>query len=112
MRRTRVVTYHLERKVSLDAGAQIETAFVKQWPAAVSALDAAQISSNEAFQLQIRALAAKVAKQHVFRRNGRVGFELEAPMSVRLLMRREGFGRSRNVAFESIESRRIVRGNV
>ena len=87
MRRLRIVTDHFERKVSLDAGAQIERAVVKQWPAAVSALDATQIGSNQALQLQIRALAAKVAQQHVFRRNGRVSFELEAPMSVRLLAR-------------------------
>ena len=112
MRRLRIVPDHLQRKIGFDARAQIEIAAMEQRPAAVGALDAAQISSDQPFQFQIRALAPKVAQQHVFRRNGRVSFELEAPMSLGLLARREGFGRGTDVVFESAERWRMVRGNV
>ena len=49
------------------------------------ALDAAQIDRDLALELGVERLAAEVAHQHVFGRDGGVGLELEHPMAVRLL---------------------------
>ena len=51
-------------------------------PAAVRALDAAQIGGDAGFEHGIDRFAEIVAQQHVFGRNGGVGFELEQKMTV------------------------------
>jgi hypothetical protein len=52
VRRVDVVADHLEREVGLHAGAHVELARVKQRPAAMRTLDAAQIDADLALQLQ------------------------------------------------------------
>ena len=65
----------------------VEIAFGKQRPAAVAALDAAQIDRDFLFKLGINRLAEVMPQQHVFGGNGGVGLELEHPMAVRTLQR-------------------------
>src|SRR5690242_11441469 len=85
MRRIRAFADHFQRKISLYAGAHVEVALVKKWPAPVRPLDALEVDGDFLLKLLIDRLAAKVAKQHVFGRNGRVRLKLEHPMSVTLL---------------------------
>ncbi len=82
VRSFRVIADHLQGEIGLDTGAHVEGAVVKQWPAAMGALDAAQIGADQPLQLQIWALATIMAQQHVFGRDGRVGLEFETPMPV------------------------------
>ena len=53
-------------------------------PAAMGALNPAQVIGDLAFQHGVDGLAEVVAKQHIFRRDGAVGFQFEHPVSVRL----------------------------
>ena len=76
---------HLEREVGLHAGADVELAAMKQRPAAVALLDATKIRGDLALEPGLRLLAEVVRKKHVFGWDGRVRFELEAPMAVCLL---------------------------
>ena len=92
---------HLEREIGLHARAHVEGAFVEQRPAAVRALDAAQIDRDLAFELGVDRLAAEVAHQHVFGRNGGVGLELEHPMPVRLLAVEQRAGGPLNAVLQS-----------
>ncbi len=92
---------HLEREIGLHAGAHVEGAFVEQRPAAVLALNAAQVHRDLAFDLGVDRLAAEVAHQHVFGRNGRVGFQLEDPMPVRLLAIEQRAGGPINAVLQS-----------
>src|ERR1041385_18244 len=85
MRRVDVVADHLQREIGLHAGAHVEGAFVEQRPAAMLALDAAQIDRDRALELGIDRLGQVMTKQHVFGRDRRVGLELEAPVAVGLL---------------------------
>ena len=60
------------------------------------ALDAAQIDRDLALELGVDRLAAEVAHQHIFGRDGGVGLELEHPMAVRLLaLEQRARGRAR-----------------
>ena len=61
-------------------------------PAAVDALDAAQIGGDLGFQRGVDPLAEIVAQQHVFGRDGGVGLELEYPVAVPLLSIEECVG--------------------
>src|SRR5262245_44749402 len=54
-------------------------------PAAMLALYAAQIIADLLLQTHVSWLATIMPKQHVFRGNCRVGFELEHPMPIVLL---------------------------
>ena len=76
---------HLQREIGLHGRADVEIAVGKQRPAAVGALDAAQIDGDLGFERGIDRLAEIVPQQHVFGRNGGVGLELEQPMAVRAL---------------------------
>ena len=58
---------------------------MEQRPAAVLALDAAQVDADLALQLQVFRLAQVVVEQHVFGRDGGVGLQLEHPVPVRPL---------------------------
>ena len=51
MRRVDVVADHLQREIGLDAGADVERAVVEERPAAVVALDAAEIDGDLALEL-------------------------------------------------------------
>jgi hypothetical protein len=55
-----------------------------QRPAAVDALNPAQIVCDLGFQHRVDRLAKIVAEQHIFRGDGAIGFQFEHPMSVRL----------------------------
>ncbi len=98
-----VVADHLEREVGLHARAHVEVALVKQRPAAMRALDAAQIDADLAFQLEVRRLGEVVHHQHVFGRDRGVGLELVDPVPVRLLFGQDGISRSADVFFQRIE---------
>ena len=50
----------------------------------MGALHPAQVIGDLAFQYGVDGFAEVVAKQHIFRRDGAVGFQFEHPMSVRL----------------------------
>ena len=89
VRRVDRLADHLQREIGLDAGAHVEGAVVEQRPAAVRALDAAEIGGDLAPRAPGRALAAEMAEEHVFGRDGGVGLELEAPMAVVARQRRE-----------------------
>ncbi len=84
MRRIDGIADHLQREIGFHGGAHFEGAVLHQRPAAMRALDPAQIVGDLAFQHAVDRLAQIVAQQHVFRRDGAVGFELEHPMSVGL----------------------------
>ena len=77
-------TYATEKN-SRHKNAIIESAIAEQRPTAMIALDAAQIGRDLGLEHGIDRLAKIMAQQHVFRRYGRVRFELEDPMSVALL---------------------------
>ena len=85
VRRVDVVADRLQREIGFHAGAHVERAVMEQRPAAVLALDAAQIDGDLALQLGIHRLGQIMTQQHIFGRNGGIGFELEAPVPVRLL---------------------------
>ena len=53
-----IVADHLEGEIGLDARADVEGAVVEERPAAMGALDAAQIDGDLALELETRALAA------------------------------------------------------
>jgi hypothetical protein len=80
---------HLQREISFHRRADVERAVAEQRPAAVIALDAAQIDRDLSLQLGIERLAEIVPQQHVFGGNGGVGLELEHPMAVRALLRQQ-----------------------
>ena len=67
------------------------------------ALDAAQVDADLALQLEVRRLGEVVHHQHVFGRDRGVGFELEHPMPVRLLLGEERVGRGADVLLQRIE---------
>src|SRR5262245_43099501 len=85
MRDIRAVADHLERTVRLDARAHVKVAVMIKRPAAMLALDAAQIVGNLPLERRVSRSAAIVPKQDVFGGNCRVGFEFEHPMPVALL---------------------------
>ena len=76
---------HLQREIGFYGRADVEIAVGKQRPAAMGALDAAQIDGDFCFERGIDRLAEIVPQQHVFGRNGGVRFEFEQPMAVRSL---------------------------
>jgi hypothetical protein len=92
------VADHLEREISFHARAQVEGTVVKQRPAAMVALDAAQIGSDLGLQRGVDRLGQIVPQQNVFRRNGRVRLEFEYPMSVRPLQGKQRAGRRLDAA--------------
>ena len=81
MRHIDIVADAFEREIGFDAGAHIEIAAMKQRPAAVIFLNAAQIFRHALMQRLIDR-AEKMIEQNVFGRDGDVGFKLERPMPV------------------------------
>ena len=92
MRRVRRIADHLQREIGLHAAADIEIAVVKQRPAAMPALGAAQIDGDFLFQHRVRQDAEIMLEQHVFGRDRSIGFEFEHPVPVRLLAREQRVG--------------------
>ena len=84
VRRVDLVADHLEREIGFHAGANVEGSVVKQRPAAMRALHAAQIIGDLSFQRRVDRLCPIMAHQHIFGRNGAIGLELKTPMAVAL----------------------------
>ena len=76
---------HLEREIGFNARAHVESTVVEKRPATMCALDAAQIGRDLRLERVIDLFAQIVPQQHIFRRDRRVGFELEHPVPVRAL---------------------------
>ena len=67
-RRVDGVADHLQREIGLHRRADVESAVVEQRPAAVRALDAAQIDGDLGFERRIDRLAEIMPQQHIFGR--------------------------------------------
>ena len=109
VRRLRIVADHFQGEIGLDAGAHVERAVVEERPAAVGALDAAEIDGDQALQFEIRRLAAEMPQQHIFGRDRRVGLEFEAPMSVAVLTSEQRLRRQRYMTLQRFGRRRLLR---
>ena len=64
------------------------------------ALDAAQIGGDATFERRIDRFAEIVAQQHIFRRDGGVGLELEQKMAVGVLPREQRLRRGIDMGIE------------
>ena len=93
VRRVGGIADHLQSEITFDAGAHVEGAFVHQRPAAMGALDAAQVIGDLGLQHGVDRLAEIMAQQHIFRRDGAIGFKLEHKVSVRLGVAKQRPGR-------------------
>ena len=100
MRGFRRIAGKLERKVRLHARADIQAAAVEQRPPAVRPLQPPQINRDFGFESRV-GLAQEVLQYDVLRRNGRVGFELENPMTIRTLPLHQRGGRRLDGAVET-----------
>ena len=98
--RIRGIADHLQRKIGFHAGAHLEIAVVHQGPAAVGALNPAQIICDLGFQHGVDGLAEIVAKQHIFGGNGGIGFQLEHPVSIRLPVAEQPLRRRRDARLQ------------
>ena len=93
---------HLEGEIGLDRRAHVEIAVLEQRPAAVSALDAAQIDRDLRFERRVDRLAEIVPQQHILGRNGGIGLELEHPMAIGPLAGEQSLRRRLDAWFEGI----------
>ena len=91
VRRVRIVPDRLQREIRLDAGRDVERAIMEQRPAAMRALDAAQINADLRLQRRIDPVE-EMFQQHVFRRNRRVRFQFKHPVPVALPPPCQGVG--------------------
>ena len=73
------------------------------------ALDSPEIDGDQALELEIGLLAAKMPEQHIFGGDRRVGLELETPMAVLALLGDERRRRARNVALQRFQRGRDFR---
>ena len=95
MRRVDRIPGRLQREISLYRRADVESAPVKQRPAAVPALGCADIPGDP--RLQFRLYTAEIMlEQDEFRRDRHVGLQFEDPMSVRMLQGDQRFAGSRD----------------
>ena len=104
VRRGRVVADGFQREVGLDAGGDVEGAVVEQRPAAVVALDAAEIDADLGLEHRVDAVEV-VFQQDVFGRDGGVRLQLEDPVAVLVLAPQQGGRGWRDGGVE----RRVVR---
>src|SRR6266851_1901187 len=81
----RRVSDELERKVGLDARADVEGAAMVQRPASVRGLQPSQIGRDPGFEGCIE-FAQKVLQRYIFRRDRGIGFQFEDPMTVLALL--------------------------
>src|SRR5262249_45464671 len=84
VRRVGAVADHLEGEIGLHTGADVKIAVMKQWPAAMRTLGAAQVGRDLGFKRRIGLQPEAMLEQYVLGRDGRVGFQLEYPMAGRL----------------------------
>ena len=66
------------------------------------ALNAAKIDADFRLAFEIGLLAQIMREKNVFRRDRRIGFELEAPVPVLLLMPAKGCGRCADAIFQLV----------
>ena len=78
------VADQLQGIVGFDAGADVEVAALVERPAAVVGLAPPQIDGDLVVDRLVD-LAEEMAEQHIFRGNGRIRLEFEAPMAVLML---------------------------
>ncbi len=109
VRRIDGIADHLEREIGLHARAHVEGAVMKQRPAAVLALDAAQIDGDLRLELGIDRLGQIVSQQHVFGRDRGVGLQLEHPVAVRALQGQQRAGRRLDTALHGCRRRLTLR---
>ena len=100
MRRIDAVAGHLQREIGLHAGAHVERAVVEKRPAAMRALDAAQIVTKFCFELEIRSLAKKMDEQDIFGGNRAIRLELEHEVTIGPLGCEQRIGGARDAALE------------
>ena len=86
----------------VDATLEAKIAVSEQRPAAMRALDAAQIDRDFLFEHGIDRLSQIMPQQHVFGRNGGVSFELEHPMAVGALARQQRIRRASNAPLQRV----------
>ena len=110
VRRVDGVADDLQRKVRLDAGADVERPVVEERPAAVRALRPAQIDADPRLERRV-GLAQVALEQDVLRGNGRVGLELEHPVAVPALFRKQRCGRTLHACIER-RGRDVVRVDI
>ena len=103
VRRLGIVADHLESEIGLDAGAHVERARVNERPAAMIALNAPKIDSDQALEFEIGLLAAKVSKQNVFGWNCRIGLKFETPMAVLVLAIKQRIRSARDMTLQNLE---------
>ena len=100
VRRIDGIADHLQREIGLHAGAHVEGAVMHQRPAAMGALNPAQVIGDLAFKHGIDRLAEVVAQQHIFRRDGAIGFQFEHQMSVGLHVAEQPLRRRRDARLQ------------
>src|SRR4051794_25752896 len=100
MRRIDVVAAHLQREIGFDAGAHIERPVVKERPAAMRPLDAAQIVAELCLKLEVRRFAEEVDEQDVFGRDGAIRLELEDEVPIGPLHSKQGLGGAGNAMIQ------------
>jgi hypothetical protein len=84
VRGVRAVACELQGVISFDSAAYVQLAAVIQGPAAVLGLGGAQVAADLGFQRRVD-LVQEVHHHDVFGRHGAVRFELEQPMTLRIL---------------------------
>ncbi len=107
VRRVDIVADHLEREIGFHRRGDIESALVIERPAAMRALDAAQIDADLLFQFQVRRLGQVMHQQDVFGRNGGIGLQLIDPVPIRPLLGQDGIGGGADRAFHFSKFSRI-----
>ena len=109
VRRVGRIADHLERVIGLDRRADVELTVVIERPAVMFArLAAAQIGRDPGFERCVDRLAEIVAQQDIFRRDRRVGLQLEDPVPIRLLARGQGIGGFADCRVEGIGQRHVA----
>ena len=89
VRRVFIVARELEREISLDRGAEVAGAAFVQGPAAVDPLTSAQIYRKALLSRAVYG-AHEVVQEKIFRGDGGIGLEVEAPVAVVCLPAQHG----------------------
>src|SRR5689334_1435808 len=102
MRRVWRIARELESKINLDGAADLVAAAVVERPTPILRLSRAQVAGH--FRLQnIVEFVHVMHHEDVFRRNRAIGLQLEAPVTVFMLMLDQSVRRALNDALQRIE---------
>ena len=107
MRGIGIIANHFQREIRFHAGAHVEIAFMKEWPAAVLALNTPQIIADLGFADGVCLLAQIMHQQNIFGGDRCIGLELEAPVPIFTLRLQKSRCCGPNAAFE-LFCRRLV----